>query len=306
MIDILIATYNGEAYLREQIESILAQTVQEFRILARDDGSTDSTMVILDEYSKKTNKLSILDKKTDTRGAAKNFFCLMDSSTSDYVMFSDQDDYWLPNKIEILLQRMVELENEYGENCPILVYSDYQIVGDNLEHIFYNEIGNMVYNHHTELSRLLIQNYVTGCTMMVNRKLCQIASVNYSEQILMHDWWMALCASAMGKISFCDRVTTLYRQHSSQVVGAIDVKNINYVVSKFLNPETKNQDKKCYRQAKYFLKCYQDMLHNQEKEIVEQFANILQHNKVRRIYILMNGKYLKSSFLRILGQIINA
>ncbi len=304
MIDILLATYNGEKYIGQQIDSILNQTEHNFRILIRDDNSTDRTPQIIQEYADSHENIVIVKDSEKAGGAVPNFFLLMKHATADYVMFCDQDDVWLPDKIKISLAAMKKAEKRYGKNSPILVYSDYEPVSEDLQPIKMDKSSNMVYKHYDQLNRLLIQNYITGCTMMINKRLCQIAIVPYSKEMLMHDWWIALCASSMGHIVYENKVTMYYRQHQEQSVGAIDVKSFRYRINKFLNPETKNMDKKCVQQAKYFLSKYGKKLPKDERKTVWLFANIEKYSKLQRMHILISGGYLKSDFVRVIGQLV--
>lgn len=304
MIDILLATYNGEKYIRTQLDSLLHQTVKDVRILIRDDNSTDGTMKILQKYVEKYVNIEIIHDNCKAGGAAANFFFLMKHATADYVMFCDQDDKWLPHKIEMSLSAMKEAEKKYGKETSLLVYTDYRPVDEKLKPIDMKSGSNMVYKHYNTINRLLIQNYITGCTMMINRKLCEIAAVDYTDQILMHDWWVALCASAMGHIVYKAQVTMLYRQHQNQSVGAINVKSFQYRLKKFMNPETKNMDKKCMLQAQYFLHVYHKRLSPDVRKIIKVFANIEKYPKLRRMKILLHGQYLKSDLVRVIGQLI--
>lgn len=304
MINILLATYNGEKYIRTQLDSILDQSYTDFRILIRDDGSTDGTASIVKEYAEKHDNIEVLTNSESCGGAAANFFTLMNNASSDYVMFCDQDDFWLPNKVAVSMEAMEEAEKKYGHDVPILVYTDYKPVDEVLNSIEMDKSSNMVYKHYDQVNRLLIQNYITGCTMMINKKLNSIAAVEYSKEILMHDWWVALCASAMGHIVYRDEITMLYRQHQSQSVGAINVKSFQYRIKKFLNPETKNMDKKCILQAQYFLRKYSKQLSPEVRKTIRLFANIEKYPKIRRMHILLRGQYLKSDFVRVIGQLI--
>lgn len=306
MIDILLATYNGERYIKEQIESLLNQTYQDFHIIVRDDGSTDNTQAILDGYaSSYPEKFVVINDGISAGGAAANFFELMKHSQADYIMFCDQDDVWKKDKVQYSLDLLKKAEEEYGEDTPLLAYTDYHTVDENLNSTNENKKGNIVYRHNDRLNYLLIQNYITGCTIIINKKLLNIASVQYQPEILMHDWWLALCASAFGRIVYSNKETMLYRQHSDQSVGRIDVSSPKYIFSKLINPETKKQDHKCEVQAQLFLRCYGDKLSDENQKCIYRFATIRKEpKKLKRISILFRGHYLKSTFVRRLGQII--
>lgn len=114
MVDILMATYNGEKYISEQLESIIGQDFKDWKLFIRDDGSKDNTIHIIDNYMKKfPDKIELIDNYNRNLGVKLNFGELMKRSKNQYCMFSDQDDVWLPNKISITLNKMKELEKVY-------------------------------------------------------------------------------------------------------------------------------------------------------------------------------------------------
>lgn len=305
MIDILLATYNGEKYIRQQLDSLLSQDTFDIKIIIRDDGSTDGTNNILEEYVQKyTEKIELINDEQKICGATSNFMLLMKYAKADYVMFCDQDDVWNSNKISVSLNVMKNAESKYGANCPLLVYTDYTIVDENLNVRNQSKKGNMVYKHYSTLNRLLIQNYVTGCTMLINKPLLELSRVDYSKEILMHDWWIALCASAMGQIIYENQSTMFYRQHVGQSVGAINVKDPRYIWYKFTNPETRKMDKKCIKQAEFFLSIYENRLEIDKQELVKDFISIGNYSKIVRIIRLVKGRFFKSNLIRIIGQIV--
>lgn len=306
MIEILLATYNGEKYLRQQIESLLSQKTDEpFRIVIRDDGSKDQTVSLIESMKKLyPDKILFVKDNKSCGGAASNFFCLLAHASADYIMFCDQDDYWYPNKINAILNTMRQAERENRIGMPLLVYSDYRVVNDELKPLNENKKNNMVFKHKSDFNHLLVQNYVTGCTMMINKPLAQLLKPSYRSEILMHDWWIALLASATGKIIFFNQVLMDYRQHSGQSVGAVDVRSFKYRIKKFMNPNTKNMDKKCVIQAKAFYEEYANILNPQIKSSLEKYISLSQHNKIIRMYTILKMRYLKSDSIRVLGQLL--
>ncbi|MBQ7154069.1 MAG: glycosyltransferase family 2 protein [Synergistaceae bacterium] len=217
-VDILMAAYNGEKYIAEQIESILAQTFQDFRLLIRDDGSTDNTPAIIEKYAAKyPGKIEVVHDDVDCHSAVKNFFQLLTYARADYVMFSDQDDVWLPYKVQISLDYMKEAERKNpGE--PVLVFTGLHVVDAKLKSMDrFMALGLMRARYTTV--ELLLANCVSGCTEMANRKLYE-ALGSYSPQIMIHDYWMALYAYACGVICNVPMALILYRQHSNNLIGA--------------------------------------------------------------------------------------
>lgn len=136
MVTILLATLNGEDYLKAQLESIAAQTYENWQLVVGDDGSTDDTISIIEEFSEKHPDQVTIIKNDPPQGSAKdNFISLLRNSYGPYFMFCDQDDVWKPDKIYLTLQKMESLEARYGDKIPILVHSDLSVADSNLEMI---------------------------------------------------------------------------------------------------------------------------------------------------------------------------
>ncbi len=221
-IDILLATFNGELYLAEQLDSVRAQTYGNWRLLARDDGSTDATPAILRRYAAlEPERIAIVEDGPCGLGARGNFSRLMQRADADYVMFCDQDDVWLPGKIDTLLGAMRKLESETGADAPLLVHSDLRVVGPGLEelHPSFWAYQSIDPDFGKSINRLLIQNVVTGCAALCNRRLVELSRPIPPES-LMHDWWLALVAVSYGRIAYVADATVLYRQHGANTLGA--------------------------------------------------------------------------------------
>ena len=218
-VEILLATYNGAQYLREQLESIVNQDYEDWVVRVCDDASTDDTYDILKEYQEEYPDKFILEKNEQGFGSAKkNFMNLIKNSTGDYVMCCDQDDVWLSNKISLTLQKMKE--SEQGE-MPVLVHTDLKVVDANLNVLSESFFEHSNFRKEFELNEILIQNFVTGCTMMLNRPMVTLMSrVETYDKILMHDWVASILATSVGKVTFVDTPTMLYRQHAVNSVGA--------------------------------------------------------------------------------------
>jgi len=222
MIDVLLATYNGEKFLKEQIDSILKQSFKDRQMLIRDDGSTDSTVEIIKSYvNKYPDKIKLIEDNLGNLGVGRNFGTLLEHSQSQYSMFCDQDDVWLPEKIELTLNKMKEAENLHPD-LPILVFTDLTIVDENL-----NVIAKSLWSYHkinpqkaSLLKNLAYRSAVTGCTIMINKRAREI-SLPIPEVSRVHDWWVALNTAKYGKIVYLSQPTVLYRQHPKNVVGTL-------------------------------------------------------------------------------------
>ena len=217
---ILLATYNGEKYVKEMLDSLERQTRDDFVCYIHDDGSTDGTLDIVKEWVKGKKKYKLLD--FDSAGGAKNnFFAMLREVDASYYMFADQDDVWVENKVETLIDRMETVEKD-RQNTSVAVYSDMYVVDDELNVIsdsFIKFIGRNIYRN--KLSQLLIDNPAAGCTMIINRALRDRAlEYNDAEEIPMHDQWIMCVAVATGIVEPIDEPLIYYRQHASNVMGA--------------------------------------------------------------------------------------
>ena len=305
MIDILLATYNGEAYLQEQLDSLVAQSCRDWHLYVRDDGSTDRTVEIIRcFYEQHQSRVTILDTPPGNLGVVRNFEELRSVSRGDYVMFCDQDDVWLPEKVEKMLAVMQQAESELGRESPLLVHSDLCVVDYRLQTISpsmwdYQYLGRQ---SQRPLRKFLIQNSVTGCAMMINRSLC--SKVVLPEQALMHDWYLAIAAAAMGKIVEIAEPLVQYRQHSSNVSGGVRY-SLSGLCRKNVRGARKMLRGTCL-QAGIFLDRHRDELSPEVVELLAEYEQ-LQHDSFfrKRMRIIHNG-FWKSGFWRNVGLLVIA
>ena len=309
-IDILLATYNGERYLSNQLDSIINQSYDNWKILIRDDGSKDGTLEIIEWYTKKYyNKIFLIEDEKKNLGICGNFSELLNYSHSNYAMFCDQDDIWIKDKIKITFQKMKEMENTYGSKCPILVHTDLIVVDKKLEKIS-NSFWKFSYLNpvtQKKFSKLLIQNFVTGCTIMINRALKNISPV-IPENAMCHDWWLALIACAFGKIESIPMPMVLYRQHLSNEIGASTWNHFFFIVNTIKalihknffvifeeeKTQTRNTLKKIISQSKCFYDYYSEKLDKQQLQPLSFFNDIKDYNFIdRRIKLLKNRIYVR-------------
>ena len=221
-IAVLIATYNGEKYIEELMDSFKMQTEKNFCCYIHDDGSSDATMEKLINYKKKNDlNITILDYPP-TGSAKANFISLLNHIHEPYAMFCDQDDIWECRKIEILLNQIEAMEEEHGKDCPIMVFSDLKVVDESLNVIdesFMHFTGKDPYQ--TNVNNLLATNVIPGCSSIMNRSLYELArKCSNVDNIMMHDHYVALIASCDGIINYCYTPLILYRQHDNNQLGA--------------------------------------------------------------------------------------
>ncbi|BAU63113.1 putative glycosyltransferase [Stanieria sp. NIES-3757] len=302
IIDIVLATYNGEKYIEEQIQSILRQSHTNWNLLIRDDLSQDKTLEIIKQYQVQyPEKIKIINSFRRL-GTSQNFSKILASTTSDYVMFCDQDDVWLPNKIEITLNKIFTMEKKYGKNCPLLVHTDLKVIDQNLSLISNSfwHYQNLNPKQGNNLRRLLVQNVITGCTVMINKPLKNLILPIPSEAI-MHDWWIALVASVFGKIDYIDIPTVLYRQHQSNDTGAKKW-GFNYVFSKLIKiNKIEEYFQKTTIQAQKFLEIYQQKLNTNSLDIINTYSYLKTFGFFKKRFLLIKKGYYQVGSLKNLG-----
>lgn len=251
-VAVLLAVYNGAKYLEEQVESIMHQTYQNVICYAHDDGSTDDSKELLMELKEKYPSKMIVLEYPPTGGAKENFLSLLQGRTEPYIMFADQDDVWLPEKIEKTLAEMKKIEG--NGSIPALVFTDLEVVDKELKPIAPSCIKYLgIDPTRVKFTQLLRSHVGAGCTFMLNNALATICCqpVDPESAFFMHDKWCMMIASIFGKISFVDEATVLYRQHGDNVIGlpkapyepeslyAKIMRNVNLVKSKeFIETKT--------------------------------------------------------------------
>ncbi len=203
-----MSTYNGERYIREQLDSILAQKGVNCKILVRDDGSSDSTASILDEYRERN---MLMWYQGENVGPAKSFMQLLyDAEDSDYFAFSDQDDYWKPEKLRVAVDRLKSCGN-----LPALYFCKTQPVDINLHPIETVESEPLL-----TFGESLVYELCSGCTLVINRELRNIVKTCSPSYIPMHDVWVYSVAHAVGAKVFFDKTPYIfYRQHGDNAIG---------------------------------------------------------------------------------------
>lgn len=256
-IAILMATYNGEKYICQQIDSILSQTCKDWELYIHDDGSTDNTIAAAESYVEKyPDKIHLIDGKS-TGGAKYNFFYLFGQVEAAYYMTCDQDDVWLDKKIELTYDKMLTIEDK--ADVPCLVYTELRVVDSEL-----NTIADTMSEyqsldcHKRTINQFILQNSVTGCTMMVNRALRdKMLRITNTDNTIMHDWWAALVAAQFGKTAFIDEPTILYRQHGDNSLGALGINKLSYIVRRVWQKKQIQESMRLGRlQAREFAKTY--------------------------------------------------
>jgi len=214
-------------------------------------------------------------------------------------MLCDQDDVWLPKKIELTLAKMKLMEEEHPYQ-PVLVFTDLTVVNKDLAMInpSYREAMISDYSR-TAFNQTLIQNVLTGCTAMYNRKLAELLTGRTPKYCIMHDWWLQLVSSVFAKIGYLNEQTILYRQHGENSVGAKDVRKFSYKVKRFINVnDVKRAMQETYPQAESFLEVYKDMISPVHKEVATLYCKVPEMNKLKRLRTVCKLGSFKIGFTR--------
>jgi glycosyltransferase involved in cell wall biosynthesis len=221
-VDILLAACNGEKFIKKQLESLLKQSHKNWCLLIRDDGSNDNTFDIISAYGKRYPARIKLFPGGSRLGPCQNFNWLLQQSSSGYVMFCDQDDIWLPDKIKLSLETMQRTEKNHPD-LPVLVHTDLKIIDEN-DKIITDSFWKAIRLNPDDrrVLDLLGTSNTNGNTILMNRKLARIIN-SIPRQAIMHDWWSAIVAAQFGLIVPLKKATVLYRQHSKNAVGAISI-----------------------------------------------------------------------------------
>ena len=302
-IEVLMAVYNGSAYIREQIDSILNQTYENWHLTISDDGSTDGTDLIADEYAAKyPEQITRVYSGVRFGNARDHFMWLSENCTSRYMLYSDQDDVFNPEKMSRLMDAMQNAERQWGRDLPILVFSDQTVVDEKLNVIEPSPMRCQKqafdsFDYHA----LLIQNVVTGGAMMVNRPLCSLAvQCRSRERIIMHDWWMAATAARFGKIIYLDEPLSLYRQHGGNSVGAKRVGSAGYIAGMMGNLRgVREMILRKKSQAGVFEETYTALLTAEDR----QFLSRMKQSRSGIRFYLKNRGYIHG-FFRFMGWVM--
>lgn len=259
-IDILLATYNGETFIKEQIDSILNQTYTNFRLLISDDNSTDKTKEIIKEYEKKDNRVKCFFQEKNL-GVVSNFEFLLKQVNSKYYMFSDQDDIWKENKIEASIKKMEDT------NCD-LVYTNLEVVDKDLNTIYssYWKLKGLEkkVKKYNNFEALYLNNFITGCTILAKSEYIEkVLPLPKESKYVLHDYWIALVMSQNCKIEYVDEALIKYRQHKKNNIGS---------KKKSSTMSTLDEIRKLFIQVK--IEHFEVFIKNEDKFIKEEYKKL--------------------------------
>lgn len=279
-LQILLSTYNGEKYIRTQLDSIIAQDIEGLELLIRDDGSIDRTVSIIKTYAELYPWITLYEGKNI--GVQKSFFDLLNHADkrADYYAFADQDDDWFPNK----MTRAIEKIDQFPKEKPALYCSDKLIVDENLNPV--NLTVHCVVKKIT-FANALVQNICTGCTVVINREMLFLLQKYIPEDAIMHDWWSYLLAVAYGNVYYDSNSYIYYRQHGNNVSGA---QTTRIKLLKYRLGELKKPRGELYRQARELSAHYK--LPHDKQEIIDKFL-AAENSLIGRIRLLQDKRFYR-------------
>lgn len=210
LVSIACATYNGEKYLVQQLESLINQTYKNIEIIIVDDKSEDSTVAIIQNYVAKHNFIKYKQNSSNI-GVVKTFERAIMDCSGEFIALCDQDDIWYLNKIEVLIK-------EIGDR--LLIHSDAMLIDEQDRVISESYMRSHKSQNVRTFTDYLKKNNVTGCTMLVSRELIKLALPIPMIHVL-HDHYFAIIASFYKKIKYLDTPLVYYRQHTDNVIGAV-------------------------------------------------------------------------------------
>ncbi|MGN7353639.1 glycosyltransferase family 2 protein [Paenibacillus amylolyticus] len=291
---IMMSTYNGERYIKEQMDSLITQVDVETQIYIRDDGSTDRTIEKLRPYVEAYPD-RIHFRSEDNLGVIRSFFELMRSSppTFDYYAFCDQDDVWEQDK----LIRAVTLLQTRSAAIPLLYCSSTQMVDQHLTAI---GVWPKVPQKPLELHNALVENSCVGCTMVMNDITFNQVRSNLPSQlskVIMHDWWIFLYVSIFGEVIFDEQPGIQYRQHEGNVLGGGRdgwIQKWRKRVNRFVNG---NNHYILSKQAELFLDMYKDSLTHAQIEEIRNLLHCLEKSVIDRTWYAFKTPFYRQSFL---------
>ncbi|QFJ53902.1 glycosyltransferase family 2 protein [Pseudobutyrivibrio xylanivorans] len=307
-IAILLATYNGREYLRQQLDSLFKQTRQDFRLVIHDDGSTDGTAEIIKEYLEEYPERIEVFYGGSCGGAKENFLWMLDRVEADYYLMCDQDDVWFPEKLERSMETMVEAEDELAklesiEVLPVCVFTDMMVTDDKLNVIsdsFIRYIGRNPAN--IAYTQIIIDNPAAGCTMCFNRRLrdlvISLTPMIDSDNIPMHDALILEIAAIMGKVVPIDAPLVYYRQTGHNTMGAVtesDGDKANRNLEDIKGGSFFEKKRAFVNESRLFASelLVADWLPKDKKNVLMRFAKIGEKGKIKRMSF-----YAKNNFSR--------
>lgn len=283
MIDILMATFNGGSYIERQILSLLGQTYSDWKLIIHDDGSNDDSLNVIKKYQQVDSRISLIEDGLKFGNAGKNFMHLLKFSTNKYVIFCDQDDIWLENKLEVLYRRITQNSNL----SMIGVYSEGYLYDPN------RGIDGVIPTLKPDnlQSALFMNSGLQGCAVLFDSS-CRALMLAYKGHLSMHDHLLTMTLLNFGTIEYLNDKVMLYRQnHVNKVTASIETDQFKVVSNTFLS---KNAilDLSHYQLNLDFFDQFKNEISSHNLIIYREFKKICSSkNKVERLFFVIKNNF---------------
>ncbi|NLC93694.1 MAG: glycosyltransferase family 2 protein [Treponema sp.] len=282
MIDIILASYNGEKYIAQQLLSLVAQTFKDWKCIIHDDGSTDRTVEIIKKFCSVDSRFVFVEDSVQLKNPGKNFLQALEYSTSDFICFCDQDDIWLEAKLEKLYSAILSKDN----SIPQAVFCNAYLWNSQTNKIW----GNATLAFPSNVESLLFLNCgIQGASAIFNKKMRNYLLVK-TGNLVMHDWYLTILACTVGKIGYLHENLMLYRQHENNVTGnasgSISEKFKNFFKNK--NPLV---DKKHYESLVCFYDAWKKKLNENDSRSICRFIKSVDKNFFYRLFMILSENW---------------
>ncbi|WP_418894049.1 glycosyltransferase [Limibacterium fermenti] len=276
-ISVVMATYNGEKFLRQQLNSILSQSYPVDELVVVDDHSTDSTLYILEEYLKSNQGIMKIFQNKENKGFIYTFKKALRFSSNNYIAFSDQDDVWEYNKIESQMDEITKVENGRFD-IPIVCFHDLKLINKDgvLSDTLSFWCSKKIQIRHASLKSVLLKNVITGCTMLINKQMKDEVLKMPSCEILFHDHWIALIAYGFGVAIPLNNTLIKYRSHTNSVTDKKSLKvseKLFLAINRLLHKD-ESYLKENFEQVRVYRQCYLDQIPEGARKTIDSFLSL--------------------------------
>lgn len=302
-VDILLSAYNGAKFITEQIESILAQTCDQWRLIVRDDGSTDLTRSIVAAFARAhPDRITVLEDSQGNLGVVRSFGQLLGQSAAPYVMFCDQDDVWLPEKVALQLREITALETTRSVHQPLAVFTDALVVDAELRPLAGSLLKyiNRDPARAQHLNRLCMEGACYGCTMILNRALVDRVGV-FPPGVISHDWWCGLVAAAFGQLAFVDCAPIKHRRHAANVSATKRNSLTRYLRQRASLEQHRKWLHQVLAQCEVFHRTYAGQLPEEPQRLFSVLARVRSGNWLVRRVLLIRQRVWPTGLVRNIG-----
>jgi glycosyltransferase involved in cell wall biosynthesis len=281
-VDILMATYNGQNYLRNQLLSLQQQTHGDWVLWIRDDGSTDGTLAIIETFAQADSRIRyVVEESGAGLGPGRNFLGLAKYATSDFAIFCDQDDIWFEKKLEILLDFG---RKHFDVLLPCCVYCDAHGYSDRDGVISIPSVSHL---HATRLEEFLFFNGgYQGCSLLFNSALTEVIKTYKASYFYMHDDVVSLVGHVFGKVYFVPKCLMLYRQHDLNVTGNV-TNGLLDKLSRLLSTDSYVLSRNHYEEKKSFFAAYHAEMGNEAKKLFTAYLRFPEGGLARRLWLVV-------------------